>query len=188
MKPEVKPHLDLYEEKLEKALTHLKNEFMAVRAGRANPQLLSKITVDYYGAPTPLSGMANISVPEARQLLVSVFDASMLKEVEKAILASDLGLMPTNDGRNIRINFPQLTEERRKDLIKQVKKTAEDCKVVLRNERRDIMEVIKKLKKDLPLSEDEEKGYGVDIQKILDKKTEAVDKMLKEKEAEILEV
>jgi len=188
LKVDTKSDFSNYEAKLDKAIAHLKNEFALLRAGRANPQILSKITVDYYGAPTPLASMANISVPEARMLLISLYDASMLKEVEKAILASDIGITPNNDGKNIRLNFPQLTEEKRKDLVKQVKKTAEDSKVVLRNERRDMMELIKKYKKDNLISEDEEKGHGTEIQKILDKKIEQIEKLLKEKESEILEV
>ncbi|MCL2555759.1 MAG: ribosome recycling factor [Firmicutes bacterium] len=187
-KPDLKLDFNSYDAKLDKAINHLKQEFSLLKAGRANPQILSKITVDYYGAPTPLSSMANISVPEARMLLISLYDISMLKDVEKAILASDLGITPSNDGKNIRLNFPQLTEEKRKDLVKQVKKTAEDSKVILRNERRDMMEIIKKYKKDNLISEDEEKGNGTEVQKILDKKIEQVDKLLKEKESEILEV
>jgi len=187
-KPDLKPEFDNYEARLDKAIGHLKLEFAVLKAGRANPQILSKITVDYYGAPTPLSSMATISVPEARTLLISLYDMSMLKEVEKAIQASDIGINPSNDGKNLRLNFPQLTEEKRKDLVKQVKKIAEDSKVVLRNERRDMMDIIKKFKKDSLISEDEERGHGDTTQKILDKKIEQVDKMLKEKESEVLEV
>ncbi|MCL2822099.1 MAG: ribosome recycling factor [Firmicutes bacterium] len=185
---DLKPEFDGYEQRLDKAISHLKNEFMLIRAGRANPQILSKVTVDYYGTPTSLLSIANVSVPEARQLLVSLYDISILKDVEKAILASDIGITPTNDGRAIRLVLPQLTEERRKDLIKQVKKTAEDSKVVLRGERGKMMDLIKKHKKDGAISEDEERQYGVEIQKILDKKVEQIDKVLKEKEVEILEV
>ncbi|MDE7396071.1 MAG: ribosome recycling factor [Clostridiales bacterium] len=161
---------------------------MAVRAGRANPQILNKITVDYYGTPTPLNQMATITVPEARMLVISLYDISMLKEVVKAINASDIGINPTDDGKSIRLVFPILTEERRKELTKQIKKTAEDTKVVLRNERRDIMEVLKKLKKDSVITEDEVATYEKDVQKTLDKYIESVDKAVKEKEAEILEI
>lgn len=188
VKPEVQPVFDQYESKLEKAVNHLNNELSLIRAGRANPQILNKITVDYYGTPTPLPQMANISVPEARMLVISLWDASMIKEVSKAIMASDIGINPVDDGKNIRLMFPQLTEDRRKELIKQVKKTAEDSKVVLRNERRDALELIKKLKKDNIISEDEEKQYNTDIQKLLDRRIENVEKLLKEKEAEIIEV
>lgn len=186
--PQVQTEFDKYEAKLGKALDHLKSEFLSVRAGRANPQVLNKIVVDYYGTPTPLSQMANITVPEARMLVISLWDNSMLKEVSKAIAASDIGINPTDDGKTIRLVFPQLTEERRKDLIKQIKKTAEDSKVVLRNERRDIVDAIKRLKKDNLVTEDEVATYEKDIQKILDKAIESVDKLLKEKEAEILEI
>jgi ribosome recycling factor len=188
MKPEVEQELMDYEEKLEKALQHLKNELMSIRAGRANPAILNKITVDYYGTSTPLSQMANISVPEARMLLISLWDTSAIKDVSKAIQASDIGINPIDDGKNIRLIFPQLTQERRKDLIKQIKKICEDSKVVLRNERRDALENMKKLKKDNIVSEDEEKQASTEIQKLLDKKVETIDKLLKEKEAEILEV
>lgn len=188
IKPEVKPLLEEYERKLDKAVSHLKNELLMIRAGRANPQILNKITVDYYGTPTPLTQMANISVPEARVLLISLWDVSMVKEVSKAIMASDIGITPVDDGKNIRLVFPQLTEERRKELVKQVKKVCEDSKIVIRNERRDVLDLIKKLKKDNIISEDEEKQYGNEVQKILDKRVEIIDKMLKEKEAEILEV
>ncbi|MCL2675567.1 MAG: ribosome recycling factor [Firmicutes bacterium] len=187
-KPEVQPLFDQYEARMEKAVAFLKNDLSLIRAGRANPQVLSKITVNYYGTPTPLVQMANITVPEARMLLISLWDASAMRDVTKAILASDLGINPTDDGKSIRLVFPQLTEERRKELIKQVKKNCEESKVVLRNERRDAMEAVKKLKNDKAISEDEEKAFGADIQKLLDKRIEAVDKVLKEKEAEILEV
>lgn len=187
-KPEVQTEFDRYEEKLNKAMSHLQNELMLMRAGRANPQILNKVIVNYYGTPTPLTQMANISVPEARMLLISLWDASMIKEVNKAILASDIGITPTDDGKNIRLMFPQLTADRRKELTKQAKKVCEDTKVVLRNERRDCLEAIKKLKKDSLISEDEVKQYETDIQKILDKTVASVDKMLKDKEAEILEV
>ncbi|MDE6398981.1 MAG: ribosome recycling factor [Clostridiales bacterium] len=177
-----------YEGKLGKAFDHLKSEFLSIRAGRANPQILNKITVDYYGTPTQLNQMATITVPEARMLVISLYDTSMLKAVVKAINESDIGINPTDDGKTIRLVFPQLTEERRKDLTKQIKKIAEDTKVVLRNERRDCMDVLKKLKKDNAITEDEIASYEKDVQKILDKNIESVDKLLKDKEAEILEI
>lgn len=186
--PQVKQEFDKYELKIEKALDHLRGELLTVRAGRANPQILNKIVIDYYGTPTPLSQMANITVPEPRMLLIALWDVSMLKEVTKAISASDIGINPSDDGKNIRLVFPQLTQERRKELCKQIKKTTEDTKVVLRNERRDILEAIKKLKKDNLVTEDEAVSFEKDIQKILDKAIESAEKLYKDKEAEILEV
>ena len=149
---------------------------------------INKIVVDYYGTPTPLNQMANIAVPEARILTIALWDVSMVKEVSKAIAASDIGINPSDDGKIIRLVFPQLTEERRKDLTKQIKKTAEDTKVVLRNERRDVIEVMKRLKKDNIITEDEQASLEKDIQKTLDKTIEDVEKILKAKEAEILEI
>lgn len=174
------------DEKFNKAIEHLKTEFNSMRAGRANPVVLNRIMVDYYGMQTPLNQMANISVSDARTLTVSLYDQSALKDVKKAILAADLGINPVDDGKIIRLSFPQLTEERRKDLIKQVKKTGEDCKVTLRNERRDALDFGKKLKKDI--SEDEYSEYEKLIQKKLDGVIEKVDKLIKEKEADLLEI
>lgn len=185
---QVRVEFEKYETKLNKALDHLKSELLAVRAGRANPQILNKIVVDYYGTPTPLNQMANITVPEARMLVISLWDVSMVKEVSKAIAASDIGINPTDDGKSIRLVFPQLTEERRKDLIKQIKKTVEETKVVLRNERRDMVETVKKFKKDNMVTEDEVATYEKDIQKSLDNAVLSADKLLKDKEAEILEI
>ena len=153
--PQVQEEFDKYELKLSKAFDHLKSEFLSIRAGRANPQVLNRITVDYYGTPTQLNQMATITVPEARMLVISLYDTSMLKAVVKAINESDIGINPTDDGKTIRLVFPQLTEERRKDLIKQIKKIAEETKVVLRNERRDTMDALKKLKKDNAITEDD---------------------------------
>ena len=186
--PQVQEEFTQYESKLNKAFEHLKSEFLSIRAGHANPQILNKITVDYYGTLTPLSQMATITVPEARMLVISLYDVSMLKEVVKAINASDIGINPTDDGKTIRLVFPQLTEERRKDLTKQVKRISEDTKVVLRNERRDIIDSLKKLKKDNVITEDEVASYEKDVQKTLDKFIESVDKLLKDKESEILEI
>lgn len=185
---QVKTEFGKYEQKIGKAIDHLKGELTSVRAGRANPQILNRITLDYYGTPTPLTQIANISVPEARMLTISLYDVSMVKEAVKAIQASDIGISPSDDGRIIRLVFPQLNAERRQELTKQIKRIAEDSKVVLRNERRDLLEVLKKFKKDNIISEDEEKTCAGEVQKILDKNIELIDKLYKEKEAEILEV
>lgn len=174
------------DDKFNKIIEHLQSELTAMRAGRANPVVLSRVTVDYYGTQTPLNQMANISVTDARTLTVSLYDASAVKEAKKAIIAADLGLNPVDDGKVIRLAFPQLTEERRKELIKQAKKVGEDSKVALRNERRDALEVGKKLKKEV--SEDEIAEYEKLIQKKLDAATERVDKMIKDKEADLLEI
>lgn len=174
------------EEKLNKVLDHLKTELNSMRAGRANPVILSRVNVDYYGTQMPLNQMANISVSDARTLVVSLYDVSALKEAKKAIIAADLGLNPVDDGKIIRLAFPQLTEERRRDLIKQVRKTGEDSKIALRNERRDALEFGKKLKKEV--SEDEIAEYEKLIQKKLDGAVEKVDKMIKEKESDLLEI
>ncbi len=174
------------DEKLDKVIDHLKSELASMRAGRANPVILSRVTVDYYGMQTPLSQMANISVTDARTLTVSLYDVSALKEAKKAIIAADLGLNPVDDGKVIRLSFPQLTEERRRDLIKQVKKVGEDSKVALRNERRDALDVSKKLKKEV--SEDEIAEFEKLIQKKLDGAVERVDKLIKDKESDLLEI
>ena len=146
-----------YSRRMEKTLEHLNEDFGAVRAGRANPQVLDRITVEYYGSETPLNGVATISSPDARTLIVQPWDAKLLKDIQKAIQVSDLGINPQNDGRVIRLVFPQLTEERRKDLTKQVKKYAEEAKVALRNIRRDGMDYVKKLKKNSEITEDDQK-------------------------------
>ena len=185
--PQVQTEYDKYEARLGKALDHFKSEMISVRAGRANPQILNKIVVDYYGTPTPLNQMANISVPEARVLTISLWDVSMVKAVSKAIAASDIGINPSDDGKIIRLVFPQLTEERRKELGKQIKKTCEDTKV-LRNERRDMIEALKRLKKDNVITEDEQASIEKDVQKTLDRFIDEAEKVLKAKEAEILEV
>ena len=177
-----------YAEKMAKTCEHLNAEFTTIRAGRANPHVLDKIAVDYYGSMTPIAHMANISVPEARQLLISPWDISNVKNISKAILNSDLGLTPTDDGRVIRLNFPMLTEERRRDLVKQTRKLVEDTKVICRNARRDAIEELKKLKKDGEITEDAEASYEKDVQKILDEKTTKIEKMMDEKEKEIMQV
>ena len=177
-----------FEEKTEKAITHLKSEFLTVRAGRANPHILDKITVDYYGAQTPLAHLSNISVQDGRCLVISPWDISLVKEINKAILASDLGLTPSDDGRNVRLTFPTLTEDRRRELAKSVRKMAEDAKVACRNARRDALEVFKKMKKDGTMSEDELAGYEKDIQKSLDAETAKIDNLTAQKEQEIMQV
>lgn len=177
-----------FEEELSKAIKHYETELSSVRAGRANPHILDKILVDYYGTPTPIQHMANVSVPEARQLLISPWDITNVKNISKAILASDLGLTPTDDGRVIRLNFPMLTEERRRELVKQTKKLVEDTKVICRNARRDAIEELKKLKKDGDITEDSEASYEKEVQKILDEKSAKIDKLMDEKEKEIMQV
>lgn len=149
---------------------------------------MDKILVDYYGTPTPIPHMANVSVPEARQLLISPWDISNVKNISKAILASDLGLTPTDDGRVIRLTFPMLTEERRRELVKSTRKLVEDAKIASRNARRDAIEALKKLKKDGEITEDEEASYEKEVQKVLDETTEKFDKMMDEKEKEIMQV
>lgn len=177
-----------YTRRMEKALDHLDEEFGAVRAGRANAKVLDRISVEYYGSETPLNGVATISSPDARTLVIQPWDTSLLKEIQKAILASDLGINPQNDGRVIRLTFPQLTEERRKDLTKQVKKYAEDAKVAMRNIRRDGMDYIKKLKKNSEITEDDQKKAEKDLQDILDKYIKKADEALAAKEKELMAI
>ena len=177
-----------YEEEIAKAVKHYEGELSAVRAGRANPHILDKILVDYYGTPTPIQHMANVSVPEARQILISPWDISNVKNISKAILASDLGLTPTDDGRVIRLNFPMLTEERRRELVKSTRKLVEDTKVVCRNARRDAIEDLKKLKKDSEITEDACASYEKEVQKILDEASVKIEKLMDEKEKEIMQV
>ena len=180
--------LKVYEEKMNKSYDALLNEYTSIRAGRANPHVLDKIKVDYYGAPTPLQQVANISVPEPRMILIQPWEKSLLKEIEKAILVSDLGINPTNDGNVIRLVFPELTEERRKDLAKDVKKKGEGAKVAIRNIRRDAMDSIKKMEKAGDISEDDLKQGEEKIQKITDKMIEKVDKAIETKTKEIMTV
>lgn len=177
-----------FEEELSKAVKHYESELASVRAGRANPHILDKILVDYYGTPTPIHHMANVSVPEARQIMISPWDISNVKNICKAILASDLGLTPTDDGKVIRLNFPMLTEERRRELVKSTRKLVEDTKVICRNSRRDAIEAIKKLKKDSEITEDEQATYEKEIQKKLDETSAKIEKMMDEKEKEIMQV
>ena len=179
--------LNQYEEKMKKSLANLEEEYGAIRAGRANPRILDRIQVDYYGTPTSLQGVANISVPEARMIQIQPWDASLIKDIEKAILASDLGLTPANDGKVIRLVFPELTEERRKELVKDVKKKGEGAKVAVRNIRRDANDAFKKLAKQ-DVSEDEIKELEDQIQKLTDKYIKEVDKAIENKSKEILTV
>ena len=177
-----------FEEKMNASVNHLIHELASIRAGRANPHILDKITVDYYGTPTPINNMANITVPEARLLVISVWDKSALKNVEKAILAANIGITPNNDGNVIRLVFPELTEERRKALVKELKNNAEGTKVVLRNARREAIDALKKLEKDSEITEDDLKDFTADVDKALSSEIEDVDKMTKDKEQEILAV
>ena len=177
-----------YSRRMEKALDHLAEEFGAVRAGRANAKVLDRITVEYYGSETPLNGVATISSPDARTLVVQPWDTKLLKDIQKAIQVSDLGINPQNDGRVVRLVFPQLTEERRKDLAKQVKKYAEDAKVAMRNIRRDGMDYVKKLKKNSEITEDEQKKAEKDLQDLLDKMIKKVDSALAAKEKELISI
>lgn len=175
-------------EKYAKTLHNFSSELKSIRASRANPHILDRITVDYYGTPTPINNMANITVPEARLLVISVWDKSALKNVEKAILAANIGITPNNDGNVIRLIFPELTEERRKALVKDLKNNAESTKIVLRNARRDAIEQLKKLQKDSSITEDDLKDFTADVDKALAKQIEDVDKLTKDKEQEILSV
>lgn len=175
-------------ERMTKATQSLTRELASIRAGRANASLLDRIQIDYYGAPTPINQLAGVSVPEPRMLMIQPYDRSVLGEIEKAILKSDIGITPTNDGSVIRLIIPQLTEERRKDLVKQVKKEAEDSKVAIRNIRRDANDELKKLEKNGEITEDGLRGFADNIQKLTDEFIAKVDTIVKEKEKEILEV
>ena len=177
-----------FELNCDKAVDYMKNEYNLMRAGRANPKLVENIRVDYYGAPTPINQMGNISIPEPRCLLITLWDKSALKDVEKAILAANIGVTPQNDGTVIRLTFPVLTEERRRDLVKQVKKLAEDTKVILRNARRDAMDGLKKEKNAKTVSEDLIANYEDEVDKALAKQIELVDKLAKDKETDVMSV
>ncbi len=180
--------LDKANVKMNKTVDAFINELSNLRAGRANPGLLKKIQVDYYGTMTPINQMANIAVPEPRVLTISLFDPAALKAAEKAIIASDLGITPSNDGKLIRLVFPELTAERRKDLVKQAKKIAEECKVSIRSTRRDANEQLKKQKKDSVITEDDLTDLEKEIQKTTDDHIKNIDKILKDKEKEITEI
>lgn len=177
-----------FEKKMERSVAFLGEEFDAVRAGRANPRVLDRITVEYYGSETPLNGVATISSPDARTLVIQPWDSKLLKDIQKAIQISDLGINPQNDGRVIRLIFPQLTEERRKDLVKQVRKYNEDAKVAMRNIRRDGMDYVKKLKKNSEITEDEQKKAEKDLQDLLDKNIKRADAALATKEKELMSI
>ncbi len=176
------------EAKMQKTINETKKEFVNIRTGRANPMILDKLSVEYYGAPTPIKQLANVSVQDGNTLVIQPYDKTILAEIEKAILKSDLGVTPNSDGTNVRITFPPLTEERRKDLTKKVKKIGEDGKVAIRNIRRDMSDALKKQEKDESLPEDQVKDYQNDIQKVTDKYTKEIDKLVSEKEKEVLTV
>ena len=176
------------EGRMQKSVDNLKEEYVTIRAGRANPHILDRLRVDYYGTPTPIQQVANVSVPEARMIQIQPWEASMVKEIEKAINCSDIGINPTNDGKLIRLVFPELTEERRKDLAKDIKKKGEEAKVAVRNIRRDAIDSIKKTGKEEGISEDEIKGLEDDAQKLTDKFVAKVDAAVDAKCKEILTV
>lgn len=184
----MKEVLNKCESKMSKSIDALNHEFSSVRAGRANPAILDKVLVDYYGAPTPINQMAAVSVSEARVLVIQPWDKSTLKTIEKAIQASDIGINPANDGNVLRLTFPQLTEERRKELVKDIKKMGEESKVGIRNIRRDAMEKLKALKKDNSITEDDQKDGEKKIQNITDKFVKKVDSLVSEKEKEVLSI
>ena len=180
--------LTQYEEKMTKTVENLEGEYATIRAGRANPNILNKIKVEYYGVPTPMQQLANITVPEARTLMIAPWEPSLVKAIEKAILNSDLGLTPNNDGKNIILNVPELTEERRKEIVKDIKKKGENAKVAIRNIRRDANDAIKKMEKAGDMSEDELKTNEDKIQKMTDKYVGLIDKAIEKKSTEILTV
>ena len=180
--------LVMFEDKMGKSLANLEEEFAGIRAGRANPHVLDKLRVDYYGTPSPIQSVANVSVPEPRMIQIQPWEASMVKEIEKAILSSDLGINPTNDGKLIRLVFPELTEERRKELVKDIKKKGEAAKVAVRNVRRDANDTLKKMEKSTDITEDERKEGEEKIQKMTDKYVAKIDKSVENKSKEIMTV
>lgn len=184
----MKEQLKIYEEKMDKTIDSLMNDYASIRAGRANPHVLDKIKVDYYGTPTPIQQVGNISVPEARMILIQPWEKSLLKAIEKAIQTSDLGINPNNDGSCIRLIFPELTEDRRKELAKDVKKKGENAKVAVRNIRRDANDTFKKMEKNDEISEDDLKDAETGIQKITDKAIEKIDKAVDNKTKEVMTV
>lgn len=184
----MKELMNLTEEKMSKSVKALEREFASIRAGRATPAVLDKVLVDYYGVPTPIEQMAAVSVVEARSLVIQPWDASTVKTIEKAILASDIGINPLNDGRSIRLNFPPLTEERRKEIVKDVRRMSEDSKVAVRSIRRDAIEKLKSMKKNSEITEDDVKKGEGDIQKLTDKYVKLIDDRTNEKEKETLEI
>ncbi|HHU71672.1 MAG TPA: ribosome recycling factor [Clostridiales bacterium] len=180
--------LNQFSEKMEKSVDALNENYATIRAGRANPRLLDKIRVDYYGQPSPLQNVANISVPEARIIQIQPWESSLIKEIEKAIINSNIGITPNNDGKVVRLVFPELTEERRKELVKEVKKSAENTKVAIRNIRRDANDLFKKMNKASEISEDEQKNLETEVQELTDKFIDKIDKIMEEKSKEILTV
>lgn len=186
--PQIEELFLIFDDSCTRAIEYMKGEYNLMRAGRANPKLVENIAVDYYGAMTPINQMGNISIPEPRCLVITLWDKSALKLVEKAILSANIGVTPQNDGTVIRLTFPVLTEERRRDLVKQVKKLAEDTKVVLRNARRDAMDVLKKEKNAKTVSEDLIGDYEKEVDKKLAKYIETVDKLAKDKEVDVMSV
>ncbi len=180
--------VEQYNAKMQKSIDTLKEEYSTIRAGRANPHLLDKLRVDYYGQPSALQSVANISVPEARVIQIQPWESKLIKDIEKAIITSDLGLTPSNDGKVIRLVFPELTEDRRKELVKDIKKKAENSKVAVRNVRRDANEVFKKQNKASEISEDDFKRLEDEVQKITDRFVTEIDKIMEEKSKEILTV
>ena len=175
-------------EKTDKTVSVLNSEYVTIRAGRANPHILDKVLVDYYGTPTPINQVGNMSVQDGRCLVISPWDASMLKVIEKQLLAENLGITPSNDGKVIRLVFPALTEERRRDIVKQIKKMAEDAKVAVRNVRRDAMDALKKMKNNKELSEDEHAACEKDVDKVITEAIEKVDKLCADKEKDVMSV
>lgn len=180
--------LNLCKEKMSKSTAALESEYAAIRAGRANPAVLNKLVVDYYGTPTPIAQMAAVSVPDPRVLAIQPWDTKLLKEIEHAINVSDIGLNPTNDGKIIRLNFPPLTEERRKDIVKDIKKMAEECKISIRNSRRDVLDKFKAMQKKSEISEDELKLNEKSVQDITDKFCKKADELAQAKEKEIMSI
>ncbi len=179
---------DEMNEKIDKTMQNYITELRSIRAGRANPHILDKVVVDYYGTPTPINNMANVSVPEARLLVISPWDKSQLKAIERAILAANVGINPNNDGHVIRLVFPELTEERRRSTVKEAKTLVEESKIVMRNARRDAIDELKKIQKASTITEDDLKNYTEDVDKTLSKNTDEVDRLFKEKEQEILSI
>ena len=178
----------IYKEKMEKTISVFEENLSEIRAGRANPAILNKVSVDYYGVATPINQVAGISVPEARMILIQPWDINLLKEIEKAILKSDIGINPNNDGKVIRLQFPELNEERRKELVKDIKKMAEEAKISVRSIRRDAMEEAKKMQKNSEITEDDLKVEEDEIQKLTDSKVNEIDKILEAKEKEIMTI
>ncbi len=179
---------NIYEEKMDKTISVFKENLAEIRAGRANPAILNKISVDYYGVSTPINQVAGISVPEPRMILIQPWDASLLKEIEKEILKSDIGINPNNDGKSIRLTFPELNEERRKEIVKDIRKLAEEAKVAVRSIRRDAIDEAKEAQKKSEITEDDLKNEEDQIQKLTDKKVQEIDTLLEAKEKEIMNI